>query len=134
MLSSLAQAMASGIAGQGWLANALLESFVIHVRGVMDFLYNDTPRPDDVAAQDFFSSADVWLNIRPQRSRLLTTARTRVGKEAAHLTYARLAVTPATKPWPFVEIANEVTSVLGVFLENVLREKLGSKWQKNSAP
>lgn len=75
MLSSLAQAMASGIASQGWLTNALLESFVIHVRGVMDFLYNDTPQPDDVVAQDFFASNDAWVKIRPKLSELLSTAK-----------------------------------------------------------
>ena len=56
MLTSSAQAMASGIANNGWLKYALLESFVVHVRGVMDFLYNDNPQPDDVVAQDFFPS------------------------------------------------------------------------------
>lgn len=134
MLTSLAQAIASGIANQGWLTNALLESFVIHVRGVMDFLYNDTPQPDDVVAQDFFPSADAWLKIRPQLSELLSTAKRRAGKEVAHLTYARLAVTPDTKPWPFVAIANELTSVMAVFLNNVPKEKLGSQWRQNTAP
>lgn len=134
MLSSLAQAIASGIANQGWLTNALLESFVIHVRGVMDFLYNDSPQADDVVAQDFFPSADAWMKIRPQLSELLSTAKRRAGKEVAHLTYARLVVTPDTKPWPFVAIANEVASVMEVFLKNVPKEKLGSQWQKNIAP
>ena len=133
MLSSLAQAIASGIASQGWLTNALLESFVIHVRGVMDFLYNDTPKSDDVVAQDFFPSAEDWIKIRPQLSELLRTAKKRAGKEVAHLTYSRLAVTHETKPWPFVAIADEVASVMKVFLKNVLKEKLGTQWQKLSA-
>lgn len=88
MLSSLAQAIGSGIAREGWLTNALLESFVIHVRGVMDFLYNDSPQTDDVVAQDFFPSASNWFQIRPQRSDLLIAAKKRAAKEVAHLTYA----------------------------------------------
>jgi hypothetical protein len=134
MLASLAQAMASGIANNGWLKNALLESFVIHVRGVLDFIYNDTPQPDDVAAQDYFPSAEAWLNIRPQLSELLRTAKGRAGKEIAHLTYARLDVTPDTKPWPFVEIAKEVNVVISVFLKNVTIENLGSQWRQNTVP
>ena len=43
MLTSFAHGMGSGIAGQGPIANALLESFVIHVRALMDFLYNENP-------------------------------------------------------------------------------------------
>jgi hypothetical protein len=112
MLSSLAQAIASGISNQGWLTNALLESFVVHVRGVMDFLYNDTPQNDDVVAQDFFASVDAWASVRPELSELLSKAKKRAGKEIAHLTYARLAVTPDTKPWAFAAIANEITSVM----------------------
>ncbi len=134
MLTSLAQAIASGIANKGWLLNALLESFVIHMRGVMDFLYNDTPKPDDVAAQDFFLSADDWLNVRPQLSELLRIAKSRAGKEIAHLTYSRLAVTTDKKPWHFIEIANEVNSVMKVFLNNVPKEKLGSHWRQNTMP
>ena len=134
MLNSLAQAIASGIANQGWLTNALLESFVVHVRGVMDFLYNDAPQNDDVAAQDFFASADTWTSVRPGLSELLSKAKKRAGKEIAHLTYARLAVTPDTKPWPFVAIANEITSVMKIFLQNVPKEKLGSQWQRDTAP
>ena len=134
MLGSLAQAIGSGIANQGWLTNALLESFVVHVRGVMDFLYNDNPQNDDVVAQDFFASPDAWASIRPELSELLRKAKKRVGKEIAHLTYARLEVTPDTKPWPFVSIANEVSSVMQVFLKNVPKEKLGSQWKVNITP
>ena len=131
MLKSLAQALASGIAKEGWLPNALIESFGIHVRGVMDFLYDDTPKfEDDVVAQDFFPSASDWVNIRPQPSELLLTAKYRAGKEVVHLTYARLAVIPDTKPWPFVALANEVTSVMEVFLKKVPKEKLGSQWRE----
>ena len=124
MLRSLAQAMGSGITEKGWLMNALLESFVVHVRVVLDFFYNDTPRNDDVVAQDFFAPSDAWASLRPKFSELLSNARKRAGKEMAHLTYARLEVTPETKLWPFVAIANEVASVMRVFLENVPREKL----------
>ena len=129
MLSSLANGIASGIAGQGPIANALLESFVIHVRAVMDFLYAETAKPDDVVAEDFFDSPDQWTSIRPQLSETLSHAKRRAGKEVAHLTYARLDVTPATKPWKFVQIADDISSVMNAFLQNVSRGKLGSRWK-----
>ena len=128
MLTSIAHGIGSGIAGQGPIANALLESFVIHVRALMDFLYNDNPQPDDVIAEDYFSSADEWRKMRPELTELLKLSKRRAGKEVAHLTYARLEVTPETKPWPFVQIANEITSVINVFLKQVSKAKLGKQW------
>ena len=129
MLTSLANGIASGIPGQGPIANALLESFVIHVRAVMDFLYAEKPQADDVIAEDFYDTPDQWPKIRPALSELLSHAKRRAGKEVAHLTYARLDVTPEIKPWRFVQIANEILTVINTFLENVPKSKLGSQWK-----
>lgn len=99
--------------------NALLESFIIHARVLLDFLYSSRRKPDDVIAQDFLDNASAWLQQRPKKSRLLKTSHKRVGKELAHLTYARLAVTPDEKQWQFVDIANEIGGVLKKFLRLV---------------
>jgi len=128
MLTSVANGLASGIAGQGPIANALLESFVIHVRAIMDFLYAEKPQSDDVIAEDFFVSPEQWTRIRPALSDVLSQAKRRAGKEVAHLTYARLDVTPESKGLRFIEIAKEVAAVVDIFLKNVPKEKLGSAW------
>ena len=48
----------------------------------------------------------------------------------AHLTYARLdAKPPEAKPWPFVELTNEIADVLDLFLRNVDRSRLSDEWQ-----
>jgi hypothetical protein len=52
----------------------------------------------------------------------------RLAKGVAHLPYARQDVTPETKPWPFVEIANEVNEVFSKFLSAVPNEILGPIW------
>ena len=132
MLTSLAHGIGSGIAGQGPIANALLESFVVHVRALMEFLYNEKPKPDDVIAEDYFEKADVWKELRPALSESLKQAKRRAGKEVAHLTYARLDVTQEAKQWPFVKIANEIAVVLNIFLEHVSKSKLGKQWEKTS--
>ena len=129
MFTSLANGLASGVAGQGPIANALLESFVIHVRSIMDFLYAERPQSDDVIAEDFFPSPEQWTKFRPALSEALSQAKRRAGKEVAHLTYARLDVTPETKPWRFIEIANEIMAVMDIFLKNLPKEKLGSEWK-----
>jgi hypothetical protein len=130
MLMSLAQGLASGIAGQGTIANAMIESFVVHLRCVLDFLYAPkNRRDDDVIAQDYFDDQATWEELRPSMSAELSKARDRAGKEMAHLTYARLDVTPEAKPWPFVELTSEISDVLGVFLQNVDQNKLGDEWR-----
>lgn len=132
MLTCLAHGIGSGIAGQGPIAKALLESFVIHVRVLMDFLYNDKPQIDDVIAEDYFPSPDDWLKVRPKLTEMLKLSKKRAGKEVADLTYARLDVTPETKPWPFVQIANEISSVIKIFLRYVPKSKLGKQWESIS--
>jgi hypothetical protein len=52
----------------------------------------------------------------------------RVGKEVAHLTYGRLAVTPEAKLWPFPEIAEALNGVLGVFIDSIPKDLLGDRW------
>jgi hypothetical protein len=130
MLTTIARGKSTGIAGKGVINNALLESFVIHARALLDFLYAERPRSDDVIAEDFLSSPNDWPKIRPPKTDLLKTIHRRVGKEAAHLTYARLDVTQETKLWAFLQIAEDITIVFDQFLEIVPKSLLGSRWEK----
>jgi len=131
MLLSVAQALASGIASQGWLSNALLESFVIHFRGLLDFFYPPaTTKADDVLAEDYFNEKSEWERLRPSPlPETLSVAKIRAHKEVAHLTYARLDVTPETKGWAFIDIAKEMQSLMNLFLQNAPKNRLGSVWQ-----
>jgi hypothetical protein len=124
MLTSLAQSMATGISAQGWLTNALLESFVIHFRALVDFFYPPLhPKPDDVLATHYFEDSAEWERLRPPLSEALQHGRARAHKEIAHLTYTRLDVTPDKRSWPFVEIANQMEELMQVFRENAERIK-----------
>jgi hypothetical protein len=130
MFQSLANGLASGVFGQGVLANALLESFTVHARIMLDFLYPRNPQKDDVISDDFFyEDPSVWQEVRPPKSESLQKVHRRVAKEVAHLTYARQEVTPEAKPWPFLEIANEVTQVFSEFVNHVPEHLLGPRWQ-----
>jgi len=131
MFQKTAEALATGICGEGVLHNALLESFVIHARNLLDFLYpKKNLWPDDVIAGDFFDDPKSWISERPSKSEKIASLHNRAGKEVAHLTYARLDVTPETKPWQFVEIANEVVSVFDKFLAIVPLDRLGDRWSE----
>jgi hypothetical protein len=117
MFFAMARALGSGALGVGPLANAALESFTIHARTLLHFFYADKPQPDDVIAQDYFSDPQEWQEKRPSKTPLLETLHRRVGKEVAHLTYVRLAVTNEQKQWNFGQISNDITIVLNKFLE-----------------
>ena len=124
MFNSLAQAMMSGVFGQGALNNAILESFTFHARILLDFLYAENPKPDDVIAEHYFDAPADWLAVRPNKSELLKSIHKRVGKEVAHLTYARLGITAEEKQWQFAQILNEMNAVFKIFQANVSKEKL----------
>lgn len=116
MLISTAHILASGTLGkEEVLKNAVMESFVIHTRSLLDFLYpTDRAQDTDILASDFLPPGQ-WDDERPDKSQLLATAQRRANKEIAHLTYDRLDVTAETKPWKFVEISHEVERVFTVF-------------------
>lgn len=129
MLNSLAQGLASGIFGEGVINNALLESFVIHARALLDFFYTDKPRhADDVVAQDFFPTPEQWPKARPKKSQALKKVHRRVAKEVAHLTYTRQEVAPAAKGWPFMDIAQEINTAIDKFLGIIPEHLLGPRW------
>jgi len=129
MLGSVAQAIASGMSSNGWLLNALLESFVIHFRNLLDFFYpTENAKNDDVLAEDYFDDG-AWNKIRPALSDAMAQGKIRAHKEIAHLTYARLQVTPESKNWKFIDITNELNEIMEVFVSHVPKARLGSKWQ-----
>jgi hypothetical protein len=106
--------------------NALIESFGIHARLLLDVFYAPAnKRSDDVCAEDFFDNQTDWKTKCPSKSALLEKVDKRVGKELAHLTYARLGISLEDKQWPFVKIANEIENMVKVFVENVPEDRLG---------
>ncbi len=110
------------------LSNALIESFAIHVRNLIDFLYKDNSSSDDVFAGDFFKDKKDWIKIRPPITSLLNKIKKRTNKEASHLTYKRIHVTPEEKKWNFSDITQDMFSAFEVFIENVDKVFLDSNW------
>ena len=129
MFLTLARTLATGALGDGVLHNAALESFTVHARALLDFLFTDNAREDDVLADDFLGGQRTWAGIRGDAPPILADVRQRVGKEVAHLTYGRLTVTPETKLWLFRDIAEAVEAVLRRFLGAVPKSRLGPSWQ-----
>ena len=111
------------------IRHALLESFAVHARTLLGFLYSSSPWEDDVIAEDFFDDPETWRKARPDKSAVLSRIPRRVGKEIVHLTYARSRVTEAVKKWPILEIyalGNDhyFRRNIGQFLGNLLSHRL----------
>ena len=105
------------------LHNIMIESCVLHLRNLIDFLYLDKPKPSDVIAADFFRQNE-WNSLRPTISAVLEAARIRANKEMAHLTTDRIAGTTVEKAWNFIDLAVEIKSLMRLFAENALSERI----------
>lgn len=130
MFLTLARSLSTGVFGQGALNNAALESFTVHARVLLEFFFGDNPRPDDVVADDFLGGQGEWKQVRGDTPMVLSDLRTRVGTEIAHLTYARLSVTPEAKGWHFLETLKAFEGVVGQFLKAVPSERLAQVWSQ----
>ena len=109
------------------LHNALIESFAIHARVLLDFFYG-VPNPryqDDLFAEHFFADAKTWHSARPHLSdEDRETIKRRVGKEVAHLTYTRQMVSLEDKPWPISDIVAVIDAAAEEFFETAPKELL----------
>jgi hypothetical protein len=100
--------------------NAYVESFMVHLRNLIDFLYLD-PRATDVAAVDF-CDVGIW---QPTFTQSLKDAKYRVDKELAHLTTERR---PAReRGWDSMALADELRPVLLDFTGKALASRLSPK-------
>jgi hypothetical protein len=105
--------------------NALVESFVQHMRNLIEFFYpSDKVRPDTIIASDFFSNPSQWKKKWPD---LLRKANSRANKLLAHLTYDRIN---ADKGWEFSEIREireQLNSLFAKFRNEVPQDRIGEK-------
>ena len=101
---------------------ALVESFALHARALVDFFFRDKGRADDAFASHYFPHG-VWAKLRPAQGPWIREVRQpaldRFGKEIAHLNYHRVTLAEQAKGWPVVQIAGAIGQVVWVFVSNV---------------
>ncbi|HYG99373.1 MAG TPA: hypothetical protein VD837_09605 [Terriglobales bacterium] len=103
-------------------SNSRVESFAIHVRNLIDFLYpRGRPCDTDVTAADFMPAGTELEPISPT----LQAARRRADKEIAHLTTSRLEDGDPGKLW-HVSLVHELFSVLREFVDAAMPTRLGT--------
>lgn len=109
--------------------NLMVESFAIHLRSLIDFLYKPShTRNTDVYAENFFSNQNEWATIRPTISDSLKDARKRADKEVKHITVERISgSTNPQKAWRIGRLADEIISLLKIFTNTANKDKLDKK-------
>jgi hypothetical protein len=105
--------------------NALLESFGVHNRNLIDFLWVDGPMKDtDAIARDWIEGWEA-----PEMSERLANVKDRVGKEMVHLSYNRLDVAEDEKGWTVLGIGPEVVGAFGKFATEVPDDLVPEGWR-----
>jgi hypothetical protein len=100
------------------VVNALIESFAVHSRVLIEFLYpSKKVHPDTILARHFFSPNERWSRLCPKESSLLKDARKLANNHLAHLTYTR-SKGKLDKRWPFANIAKELGAAIKIFNES----------------
>jgi len=104
---------------------ALLESFAIHLRNLIEF-FCFVSEGDYVRAQDFFDDPSAW----PARSKLtpyLKDALKRASEEVSHLTTGRISGSPPEKAWDTTGLLKEIDATAKDFAAKASAKKLHTK-------
>jgi hypothetical protein len=113
-------------------SNVLLESFIVHVRCLRDFLWGKRwkSQPKDAFAFDFCEPGK-WERQRPVEPPALVEigTRRRAGREVVHLTYHRLTIHAESKDWDYGEIYADLADALDQFAQLALPSRLDQNTQ-----
>lgn len=108
----------------GVVNNALLESFLIHMRNLIEFLYPQQIKADDVTIEDYLSKKVISDHL-PIINKSLILYRERAHKEIAHLTTKRYTK-PIEKEWSFMQIGHEILGIFNTILAYFPGEKIST--------
>jgi hypothetical protein len=100
--------------------NAQVESFAIHVRSLLDFLYDVRGKTTDAVARDYIPAG--WTP--PEKPPSLDPVKSRVGKEIAHLSYNRIGLTDVKRQWPYLQVWLDLAKLLRAFAQGASPELL----------
>ncbi len=101
--------------------NLSLETFLLHSRNIVEFLFFDKndKYPDDARASDFISSQQ-HSNLKNNYSENLKKLYTRASKEVTHLTYSRIYDSNAVeKQWEWKNLLIELFAAVKIFLNQL---------------
>lgn len=112
--------------------NGLLESFVIHARGLIEFLWRDASRRQgDGLAAHYFPS-DAWAARRPKMETTLKQVPARAGREVAHITFQRIEAAEEARGWHYGQIAASIGRCLRVFVQEVSDQRVSDEFKRRA--
>jgi hypothetical protein len=97
------------------LRNALMESWALHLRNLLSFLYDRRAGKGDVVAADFVGSG--WAAKRGPKPDVLKLAHAKASKEMAHMSWLRSQLTDDQREWHHVPIIAALGNTLHAFLD-----------------
>jgi hypothetical protein len=104
----------------GYMHDALLESWVGHLRNLINFLCRPRQQ-DDVIAADFFDNPGAWPQSESDK---LKTARVRADKELSHITGKRKYTSDKDKGWDVAGLFHEIEGIAKKFAATASEVKL----------
>jgi hypothetical protein len=99
------------------LRNALLESWALHLRNLLSFLYDTRAGAGDAIALDFLGGG--WKEKRGPKGDVLRMAHAKASKEMAHLSYLRAELRDDQREWHIEPIICEGGEALHSFVDAV---------------
>jgi hypothetical protein len=107
----------------GYMHDALLESWVVHLRNLILFFCHGKRNADDVIAKDFIDNPSEWSL---SESKPLETARERANKELSHITEKRKYTGEKGKDWDVAGLFQEIHDTAKKFVSKASAAKLHS--------
>jgi hypothetical protein len=105
------------------VGNAMFDSFLLRARILIDFLFRDDGRPDDVLAIDFFH--DFPANpFKRKLSKQLANEREKINKWVLHLTTDPMPRLRSTQSFSEAKIAKPVVRVFRRWLKHAPDERI----------
>lgn len=112
--------------------NGLLNTFAVHARNLIDFLYarpRKKDQPTDIIIEDYVdvsALSKALLKISP----LLEEALNKANKQVAHLTRERITFEKVGKEWKFIEIVQHVHKGLAAIAPHIPSSKISDSLKK----
>ncbi|HEY8521880.1 MAG TPA: hypothetical protein VIN61_17545 [Gammaproteobacteria bacterium] len=109
------------------LRQAVAESFALHVRNVVDFLYPPEPGGDGLSPELWLGER--WRALCPPLSPVVAEARRRAAEVLADLGRSAEAAADGALGAPRLAISHEIQKVMDLFISHLPRAELGERWQ-----
>lgn len=112
--------------------NILLDSFVVHMRNLIDFFYGHDFGGKALVLKDYMFQDRSIRKQRPRKTRTLSDAELKADVQVAHISFERMRVDDEdSKSWNVIAIYQDIEHLMLWFWKQVDRETLDSSIWKD---